>query len=564
MNRILSLLCGLAIICVASTTQAQIEWAAGAPGGTSGGSIQLGAGDGVFLATGISAAQIAPTSGADYTISAWINSTEANAAGNAVANRWWLGTGNQGLHLGVQTTASGLTSGHWGNDSSGATSVPANTWVHATHVYRSGVHEIYMDGVLQTLGSGGAVGAPNNDSTDIIIGSRNGTQVPGPSWGGFIDDVAMFTSALSASDIATLAGDSSQAVALGAVAYYDFEDDQTGTTAAVAGSLGNALAGIGAPLPPLASWAMGAPEGTSGGSLEFDGVGSNVISTGIASQLIGGSRGGGSLGSDYSVSMWINSSEPDVNGNATSNRWFFGTGDQGLHLGIQGADDNPLNGAAGTLELGHWGADTSGTTAVQAGTWVHATFPFDADGGTNAVGEVTGLHSLYLNGVLDASAPQISPNRAITDLQIGGRNGGGGPAWLGLIDDVAIFDTVLSATDVSILAADTTQAVGLGAVAYYDFEDDQSGSTALNLVDVATSGLTGTSGLPAFQMLDRIGPSNLIKADVNLDGYVTFFDIQPFIDVLSSSTFQAEADCNCDGVVDFFDGQPFIDILSGS
>ena len=48
-----------------------------------------------------------------------------------------------------------------------------------------------------------------------------------------------------------------------------------------------------------------------------------------------------------------------------------------------------------------------------------------------------------------------------------------------------------------------------------------------------------------------------------MDGTVDFFDIQPFIDVLSSGEFQAEADVNCDTVVDFFDIQAFIAILMG-
>ena len=54
-----------------------------------------------------------------------------------------------------------------------------------------------------------------------------------------------------------------------------------------------------------------------------------------------------------------------------------------------------------------------------------------------------------------------------------------------------------------------------------------------------------------------------VKGDVNQDGAIDFFDIQPFIDVLSAGGDQAEADANCDGTVDFFDIQPFIDILAG-
>ena len=55
-----------------------------------------------------------------------------------------------------------------------------------------------------------------------------------------------------------------------------------------------------------------------------------------------------------------------------------------------------------------------------------------------------------------------------------------------------------------------------------------------------------------------------LKGDVDRNGEVNFFDIQPFIGVLSSPDFQAEADTNCDMVVDFFDIQPFIDILAGN
>jgi len=53
-----------------------------------------------------------------------------------------------------------------------------------------------------------------------------------------------------------------------------------------------------------------------------------------------------------------------------------------------------------------------------------------------------------------------------------------------------------------------------------------------------------------------------LLGDVNLDGVVDFFDIQPFIDRLSSGTFQAEADIDGNGEVNFSDIAPFIDILA--
>ena len=55
-----------------------------------------------------------------------------------------------------------------------------------------------------------------------------------------------------------------------------------------------------------------------------------------------------------------------------------------------------------------------------------------------------------------------------------------------------------------------------------------------------------------------------LLGDVNLDGVVDFFDLDLFVSVLTSLTFQDEADINRDGVVNFFDITPFIGILSNT
>jgi hypothetical protein len=65
---------------------------------------------------------------------------------------------------------------------------------------------------------------------------------------------------------------------------------------------------------------------------------------------------------------------------------------------------------------------------------------------------------------------------------------------------------------------------------------------------------------------NSIGPiteSPVVLGDVNLDGFVDFLDISPFITVLSTGGSQAEADIDESGTVDFLDITPFIAILSG-
>lgn len=553
MKRFLCALSGLAIIAAATTANAQVDWAAGAPGGTSGGSLDFTPGNNVFLDTGIPAASVggdrgtdaAPLTGSDYTISAWLNTRGDNGFGEASDDTWWLGTGVEGIHLGIFDTSK-LRSGHWGQDRSGTTVVPSNTWVHATFTYdadggsvdavtgrQNGSFQVFFNGVSE--GPPQDQLAPNNSTTNLILGSRNAGA--GPGWDGLIDDVAIFTSVLSAADIASLAADSSQAVTLGAAAYYDFEDDQTGTTAANAGTLGTDLDGIDGmlpPPPPAASWVAGAPGGSSGGAASFAGGNLEFLQTDIPAITLGNRN----APVDYTVSAWINSAVDNGFGEAGDDHWWFGTGNQGIHLGIFDTSK---------LRSGHWGSDVSGTTVVPANTWVHATYVFDADGGSLG----TGASTIYYNGVAEGTFDQVGPNMAGTELIIGSRSGGR-QSWNGILDDVAIFTTALSAGDVASLAADTTQAVALGAVTYYDFEDDQSGTTAAN---------AGSLGSAVGGMIPNT--DEVLKGDVDMDGGVTFLDINPFIQVLSSNGFQAEADCDCDGEVTFLDIQPFIDILSG-
>lgn len=58
--------------------------------------------------------------------------------------------------------------------------------------------------------------------------------------------------------------------------------------------------------------------------------------------------------------------------------------------------------------------------------------------------------------------------------------------------------------------------------------------------------------------------SGTLIGDVNLDGSVTFLDIDPFISLLASNTYLDEADIDRDGDVDFLDIGSFISVLSES
>ena len=67
----------------------------------------------------------------------------------------------------------------------------------------------------------------------------------------------------------------------------------------------------------------------------------------------------------------------------------------------------------------------------------------------------------------------------------------------------------------------------------------------------------------ALNIFEFTASETTLLGDVNLDGVVDFFDIAPFITLLSTQSFQAEADINLDLAVNFFDIAPLIDILDG-
>lgn len=96
------------------------------------------------------------------------------------------------------------------------------------------------------------------------------------------------------------------------------------------------------------------------------------------------------------------------------------------------------------------------------------------------------------------------------------------------------------------------------------FEPGEIETATLNI----NGDLGGTITIGDATGLDETGffrvevQGQVLLGDVNQDSEVNFFDISPFITVLSAQSFQFEADLNQDGIVNFFDIQPFINALS--
>jgi hypothetical protein len=127
----------------------------------------------------------------------------------------------------------------------------------------------------------------------------------------------------------------------------------------------------------------------------------------------------------YTLAAWI---KP----NDLSDRYVFGQDSQGIHIGIR---------SGGKLHQAHWGADKNGATALAgyAGFtddgWIHAAWTYDTG---------TKVGRIYLDGVLDIENADHNPPNLGNPLMIGRINGGqDGNKFLGLMDDVAVWNSVL-------------------------------------------------------------------------------------------------------------------------
>ena len=224
------------------------------------------------------------------------------------------------------------------------------------------------------------------------------------------------------------------------IAYYDFEGDKEnivtdksdqGNDAEVT-SPGQTTLGINA----------GAPEGSSPATAAFFQNGLlNVPGIGLGNII----NGTGS----YTFTAWLKPS--DLSGN----KFLFGQTSQGIHNGIRNN---------GFLHQAHWGADTNGATnlnsylAEDEDGWIHAAWTYD--GGSD-------IGKIYLDGTVDWEGNKSAPNGS-GNLIIGGSNGGG-DGYHGLIDEIAIWDEVLSTEDIFTLAQGGASPLGLEGT---DDDDD--------------------------------------------------------------------------------------------
>ena len=217
-----------------------------------------------------------------------------------------------------------------------------------------------------------------------------------------------------------------------------------------------------------------------------------------------------------------------------SNGWFFGVQDG---VGMQGVGDSLWNNVP----------DAIGVTLFRGGDFSRAEFAesFASDGAGESFASV---------GTSDAAA---AADGFTISLTLNSDN-----TWSVSSVGLDTGSGELSGSG-TLVAADTyaSFADNLFASSFFQVNSQADGASGAGGATPGNVGGQYTS-VTVTGIQNQGGPCLL--GDVNLDGVVDFFDIQPFIDALSMQGFQCEADVDENMMVDFFDIQPFINILAGT
>ncbi len=304
----------------------------------------------------------------------------------------------------------------WRIESTSSYPADGATWMHIAATYDGVTQRLYINGA-EEASQPASIGINTND-TDLSLGGQvDGTRVID----GIVDDVRLYSSALSAAEIAELAAETRT----GPIAHWML-DDGTGTTA-VDSAGGNDGTLFNWPATP--TWVAG----VLNGGLSFDGSNDRVD---VGTFDVAGS--GLTLMGWFNADALPDTTDPRLISKASSTA----EADAWWQLSIL------TNAGTANIRLRAKAGGTTSTlvdssTSLNAGEWYFAVGTYDA---------ATGEMKLYLNGIEVASqihpvAGPLSTNGSVPVAL--GANGSPEQFFDGVLDDLRIYDRALSASEIA-------------------------------------------------------------------------------------------------------------------
>ncbi|GAB4532484.1 MAG: hypothetical protein Tsb0014_16970 [Pleurocapsa sp.] len=412
-----------------------------------------------------------------YTISAWI---KPEGAGAIISK---LNTGVKGAYMlainSNGTIRSNRQSPPWNVHTT--KTVNFGQWNHVAMTYDGSTLKTYVNGELDRTDTYGS--NFNDTSTNVLIGAQYVQSEIANLFQGEIDKVEIWDRALTYTQIQNNANQELTGNETGLIAAYNFDD---GTASDLTGNHHGTTQGF--ILKPTSP------------SLSFDGVDDYVFLPATATDS-----------GAFTVEAWVYSE--NVNRN-----WA-----RVIDFGNGAGSDNLLLAWEGTSGKMRWdirnGNQSSFITTADVfpeNEWVHVAATVDNSG--NA--------AIYWNGQLKASGTiNVPRNITRSDRFIGKSNWSNDDIFQGKIDDVRIWNTTRSQTQIQNNASQELTGNETGLVAAYNFNDRTASDLTGNYNGTAQGFTTATQGRFEFDI--NLNPSlvnfgkdvtQLIVGDFNGDG----------------------------------------------
>ncbi len=362
-------------------------------------------------------------SASSYTKEAWVYAYNGTGAQNIISSNsapFWINSG----------TLSAGQGGSFALVSSAA--FPTNRWVHVAVTYDVGTAtmRLYRDGILVST----ATSVPAFTAEATFIASHQGAT---SFLVGLVDEVRIWTTALSAENIKKNMFKGPPAGAANLVSNFKF-DDGSGTV------LTNAAGGTNGTLQNGPTW-VASPVQFSPNALHFDGSNDHIVIP-------------HSVSSNFTIEFLMNTTTTGGGG-----QWYGGRGIIDAEVGGVTNDWGiSLSGNRVAFGIGNPDITIVSASDVNTGNWVHVAATWN---------QATGQMLLYVNGVLEATGssgtalrnapPRITIGQIQTNIN----------HYTGALDEIRIWNTVRTQTQIQAnMNAELDPATETALVSYYTFD----------------------------------------------------------------------------------------------
>jgi hypothetical protein len=301
-----------------------------------------------------------------------------------------------------------------------ANSINTNTWYHVVCTAdgtgnRSGM-KIYIDGVSQTLRTTGSSSLTMINSTSALHFGARSQSTPDSYLQGKMDEIALFNSELSASDITSIynSGAPGDISSLNPVGWWRMGDNNSGsgTTITDQGSGGNDATLVNG--PTFSTDVPVAPSFNNSGSLSYDGTDDYALASSLSGHA-----------APFTMSFWFYTTNDAVMVpfHYQDNLWFrmvLRSSSDGRRIRFYGSNESNKTSTGGWV----------------SGQWNHFAATVDSSGNTD----------LYLNGTYDSTHTEGGISAVTSNFMIGAQWYNGSPIseFNGQLDEIATWNAVLS------------------------------------------------------------------------------------------------------------------------